>query len=112
MDAFDAQRQRMVMERVARIELAWPAWKAGALPLSYTRLIPLIRDGALKPHPAIHIRRPKNSGKGLQGQDFKWELCFAFQVLIRLAGVGTMKPMGCVVMGIPRPVGMVADESP
>ena len=25
------------MERVTRIELAWPAWKAGALPLSYTR---------------------------------------------------------------------------
>jgi hypothetical protein len=25
-------------ERVTRIELAWPAWKAGALPLSYTRI--------------------------------------------------------------------------
>ena len=25
------------VERVTRIELAWPAWKAGALPLSYTR---------------------------------------------------------------------------
>ena len=26
------------MERVMRIELTWPAWKAGALPLSYTRI--------------------------------------------------------------------------
>jgi hypothetical protein len=26
-----------VMERVTGIEPAWPAWKAGALPLSYTR---------------------------------------------------------------------------
>ena len=25
------------MERVTGIEPAWPAWKAGALPLSYTR---------------------------------------------------------------------------
>ena len=27
----------MIMERVKRIELSQPAWKAGALPLSYTR---------------------------------------------------------------------------
>ena len=27
------------VERVTRIELAWPAWKAGALPLSYTRVV-------------------------------------------------------------------------
>ena len=26
------------MERVTGIEPAWPAWKAGALPLSYTRI--------------------------------------------------------------------------
>ena len=26
------------VERVVRIELTWPAWKAGALPLSYTRV--------------------------------------------------------------------------
>lgn len=26
------------MERVTGIEPAWPAWKAGALPLSYTRV--------------------------------------------------------------------------
>ncbi len=26
------------MERVTGIEPAWPAWKAGALPLSYTRM--------------------------------------------------------------------------
>ena len=30
------------MERVTRIELAWPAWKAGALPLSYTRVSAMI----------------------------------------------------------------------
>ena len=28
---------RLVWKRVAGIEPAWPAWKAGALPLSYTR---------------------------------------------------------------------------
>ena len=28
------------MERVTGIEPAWPAWKAGALPLSYTREVP------------------------------------------------------------------------
>ena len=31
---------RFYVERVTRIELAWPAWKAGALPLSYTRDTP------------------------------------------------------------------------
>ena len=29
--------QRKSMERVTGIEPAWPAWKAGTLPLSYTR---------------------------------------------------------------------------
>ena len=28
-------------ERVTGIEPAWPAWKAGALPLSYTRVLHL-----------------------------------------------------------------------
>ena len=28
------------VERVTGIEPAWPAWKAGALPLSYTRVAP------------------------------------------------------------------------
>ena len=27
------------VERVTGIEPAWPAWKAGALPLSYTRVL-------------------------------------------------------------------------
>ena len=27
------------MERVKGIEPSWPAWKAGALPLSYTRIM-------------------------------------------------------------------------
>ena len=31
------------MERVTGIEPAWPAWKAGALPLSYTRRFRAIR---------------------------------------------------------------------
>ena len=34
------------MERVTGIEPAWPAWKAGALPLSYTREPILLRLGA------------------------------------------------------------------
>ena len=33
------------LERVTGIEPAWPAWKAGALPLSYTRII-ASREGA------------------------------------------------------------------
>ena len=31
---------RAGLERVTGIEPAWPAWKAGALPLSYTRVVP------------------------------------------------------------------------
>ena len=34
------------MERVTGIEPAWPAWKAGALPLSYTREPIFLRLGA------------------------------------------------------------------
>ena len=34
---------RFVVERVTGIEPAWPAWKAGALPLSYTRAPPPVR---------------------------------------------------------------------
>ena len=30
-------RKGFSLERVTGIEPAWPAWKAGALPLSYTR---------------------------------------------------------------------------
>ena len=29
----------LIMERVKRIELSQPAWKAGTLPLSYTRIV-------------------------------------------------------------------------
>src|SRR4029450_10144584 len=37
------------VERVTRIELAWPAWKAGALPLSYTRVsVMVLRRRALR----------------------------------------------------------------
>jgi hypothetical protein len=31
------------VERVTGIEPAWPAWKAGALPLSYTRISERLR---------------------------------------------------------------------
>ena len=30
--------EQKCLERVTGIEPAWPAWKAGALPLSYTRM--------------------------------------------------------------------------
>src|SRR4051812_2573884 len=33
---------RLCVERVTGIEPAWPAWKAGALPLSYTRVHPRV----------------------------------------------------------------------
>jgi hypothetical protein len=36
--AIVALTRASAVERVTRIELAWPAWKAGALPLSYTRI--------------------------------------------------------------------------
>ena len=35
---------KVQMERVTGIEPAWPAWKAGALPLSYTRAPPRDSD--------------------------------------------------------------------
>jgi hypothetical protein len=39
---FDVEAVRLeIMERVTGIEPAWPAWKAGALPLSYTREVVL-----------------------------------------------------------------------
>jgi len=34
-----------MVERVTGIEPAWPAWKAGALPLSYTREVVLKPEG-------------------------------------------------------------------
>ncbi len=37
---------RFCVERVTGIEPAWPAWKAGALPLSYTRGVPAQRSGS------------------------------------------------------------------
>ena len=30
------------MERVEGIEPSWPAWKAGTLPLSYTRIVSVL----------------------------------------------------------------------
>jgi hypothetical protein len=40
----------LLLERVTGIEPAWPAWKAGALPLSYTR------------KGVFGARRPRNRG--------------------------------------------------
>jgi hypothetical protein len=37
------------VERVTGIEPAWPAWKAGALPLSYTREVPAQPNGPVWP---------------------------------------------------------------
>jgi len=38
-----------IVERVTGIEPAWPAWKAGALPLSYTRRCPTSVGNATLP---------------------------------------------------------------
>ena len=37
------------MERVKGIEPSQPAWKAGTLPLSYTRILSLVEDGGFEP---------------------------------------------------------------
>ncbi len=45
-------RIRKDLERVAGIEPAWPAWKAGTLPLSYTRTCysdPILKFREVKP---------------------------------------------------------------
>ena len=77
------------VERVTRIELAWPAWKAGALPLSYTRIsVTILRHrqafgcihgvGATGLEPAIfcsqsrrasHYATPRPSGAGPNVRD-------------------------------------------
>ena len=44
-------RPAVVVERVTGIEPAWPAWKAGALPLSYTRAMVWSGRGDLNPRP-------------------------------------------------------------
>jgi hypothetical protein len=47
------------MERVKGIEPSWPAWKAGALPLSYTRLNLLQRlfGGGSRIRTCVDVRR-------------------------------------------------------
>jgi hypothetical protein len=49
---------RFSVERVTGIEPAWPAWKAGALPLSYTREVPAQRNRCPDPPP------PAGDGRG------------------------------------------------
>lgn len=44
------------LERVTGIEPAWPAWKAGALPLSYTRMRP---DRSLDAVQSVTHRKPR-----------------------------------------------------
>ncbi len=41
---FFVESDLSALERVTGIEPAWPAWKAGALPLSYTRVSSTDRD--------------------------------------------------------------------
>ena len=50
------------MERVKGIEPSQPAWKAGTLPLSYTRIFFLVEDGGFEP--------PKASLTDLQSAPF------------------------------------------
>ena len=45
------------MERVTGIEPAWPAWKAGALPLSYTRKL------LAEPKPLVAMAKGIGLGK-------------------------------------------------
>src|SRR4051812_15199341 len=51
---------RLCVERVTGIEPAWPAWKAGALPLSYPREV--LRQPSGRPPPAV--RQPPSSPAG------------------------------------------------
>ena len=46
------------VERVTGIEPAWPAWKAGALPLSYTR------EGCFEPKGSVTGANNIGNGKG------------------------------------------------
>ena len=48
------------MERVTGIEPAWPAWKAGALPLSYTRMFDAVCAGPRLPLPQYGYRIEAN----------------------------------------------------
>jgi hypothetical protein len=53
------------MERAMRIELTWPAWKAGALPLSYARIqIPLWSSQARMSRGRMGLRRGRGLGMG------------------------------------------------
>src|SRR5664279_4137587 len=47
-----------IVERATGIEPAWPAWKAGALPLSYARVPvpPSVAGGARRTSPGCHVR--------------------------------------------------------
>ena len=47
----------LVVERVTGIEPAWPAWKAGALPLSYTRELLYLSRGKGSGNPKAHTGR-------------------------------------------------------
>ena len=52
-----------VVERVTGIEPAWPAWKAGALPLSYTREV------SAQPNGLVRGSVREASGSGRYGPD-------------------------------------------
>src|SRR6476661_6965141 len=56
------------VERVTGIEPSWPAWKAGALPLSYTREVPGQPNGpdprgALPTQAGLQVVAPDRAGR-------------------------------------------------
>lgn len=51
------------LERAMRIELTWPAWKAGALPLSYARSAILLYLGTMdRGNPKAPFAEPTRTG--------------------------------------------------
>jgi hypothetical protein len=60
-------RKGFSVERVTGIEPAWPAWKAGALPLSYTRMLAALDEPRPQPRefPAIRGDFERRAGQRL-----------------------------------------------
>ncbi len=64
-------RRKFKVERVMGIEPTQPAWKAGALPLSYTRISPKFQAKVIIPH--LHHRVKPKLYKKAPNPDFFWE---------------------------------------
>ncbi len=67
--------QSVTLERVTGIEPAWPAWKAGALPLSYTRRMErrhsiARRSPSPTPAPAVPAARRPGPSEAPAGPEF------------------------------------------